>query len=201
MSVTDITNRYDRRMGRWEPDSRGRLLEAAFALFSEHGYDATTVAGIAERAGLTERTFYRHFADKREVLFWGAGLLQEGVVAAVEAAPADASAIDAVAAGLAAAAERLQEGKAFARQRQAIIVTSAELRERELIKLASLSVAIAGALSARGVDAASATLSGEVAVAVFKIAFGRWITQTGDRGFAVLMTEALDELKAVAAGS
>jgi hypothetical protein len=119
----------------------------------------------------------------------------------VEAAPADASAIDAVAAGLAAAAERLQEGKAFARQRQAIIVTSAELRERELIKLASLSVAIAGALSARGVDAASATLSGEVAVAVFKIAFGRWITQTGDRGFAVLMTEALDELKAVAAGS
>jgi len=187
-------------MGRWEPDSRGRLLEAAFALFSEHGYDATTVAEIAERAGLTERTFYRHFADKREVLFWGAGLLQEGVVAAVEAAPADASAIDAVAAGLAAAAERLQEGRAFARQRQAIIVTSAELRERELIKLASLSVAIAGALSARGVDAASATLSGEVAVAVFKIAFGRWITQTGDRGFAVLMTEALDELKAVAAG-
>jgi AcrR family transcriptional regulator len=200
MSVHDITGRYDRTMGRWEPDSRGRLLEAAFSLFCEHGYDDTTVAEIAERAGLTERTFYRHFADKREVLFWGAPRLQERVVAAVAAAPAGSTTIDAVAAGLAAAADQLQAGRVFARQRQAIIVSSAELRERELIKLASLASAIAEALEARGVDGASATLSGEVAVAVFKIAFERWITPPCEAGLADLMTEALDGLKAVASG-
>ncbi len=187
-------------MGRWEPDSRGRLLEAAFALFCEHGYDDTTVAEIAERAGLTERTFYRHFADKREVLFWGAGLLQERVVAAVAAVPAGTSTIGAVAAGLAAAADQLEAGKAFARQRQAIIASSAELRERELIKLASLAAAVAEALEGRGVDGASATLSGEMAVAVFKIAFERWIAPPCDRGLADVMADTLDELRAVASG-
>ncbi len=200
MSVHDITARYDREMGRWEPDSRGRLLEAAFTLYVERGYDDTTVAEIAERAGLTERTFYRHFTDKREVLFFGAGLLLERVVAAVEAAPADATAFDAMTAGLSAAGAMLQEGRDFARQRQAIIDSSAELRERELIKLASLATAIAEALRGRGVDAASSTLSGEVAVAVFKIAFMRWIAQAGDRELPALIGEALDELRAVASG-
>ena len=75
-------------MGRWEPDSRGRLQEAALALFSEHGFDQTTAAEIAARAGLTERTFFRHFADKREVLFGGSEVLQERIVSDVAAAPA-----------------------------------------------------------------------------------------------------------------
>src|SRR3982075_1110368 len=101
-------------MARWEPDSRGRLEQAALALFGERGFENTTVAEIAARAGLTERTFFRYFADKREVLFWGAGALQELLVSSVASAPGSAPPIDAVAAALEAAAALLQERREFA---------------------------------------------------------------------------------------
>src|SRR5271169_194578 len=105
-------------MTRWEPNARGRLAQAAMELYSEHGYEQTTVAEIAARAGLTERTFFRHFADKREVLFGGAAELQELVVGAVAATPLSAAPIDAAAAGVEAAGAALQERREFARQRQ-----------------------------------------------------------------------------------
>src|ERR1700743_1274547 len=104
-------------MGRWEPDAVGRLAVAAMELYQERGYEQTTVAEIAKRAGLTERTFFRHFTDKREVLFSGGPALQELFVTAVLDAPATASPIDAVAAGLAAAAGRLQQRREFSQQR------------------------------------------------------------------------------------
>ena len=95
---------YDGRVSRWEPNARGRLEQAALQLYVERGFEQTTVAEIAARAGLTERTFFRHFADKREVLFGGAGALQELMVSALASAPASAAPIDAVAAALEAAA-------------------------------------------------------------------------------------------------
>src|ERR1700737_1833792 len=101
--MTVAVIKYDPRMGRWEPNARGRLEQAAPQLLIERGVEQTTVAEIARRAGLTERTFFRHFADKREVLFWGAPALQELVVCTVASAPASASPIDAVAAALEAA--------------------------------------------------------------------------------------------------
>src|SRR5580704_9638187 len=139
-------------MGRWQPNARGRLMHAAFALYGERGFEQTTVAEIAERAGLTERTFFRHFADKREVLFAGAEALQELLVSAVTEAATSSAPIEAVAAGLQAIGTFIQEGGDLARQRQAIIASSAELQERELIKLASLATALAEALRRRGVD-------------------------------------------------
>ena len=141
MSATDISY-YDRFMARWQPDSRGRLEQAALALYGERGFENTTVAEIAERAGLTERTFFRHFADKREVLFGGAVMLQELLVSAAAAAPDSAAPIDAVAAALDAVGALLQERRDFARQRHAVIAANAELRERELIKLATLAAAL-----------------------------------------------------------
>src|SRR6202030_2395061 len=123
-------------MGRWQPDSRGRLQEAALALYSERGFDRTTAAQIADRAGVTERTFFRHFADKREVLFAGSAQLQDVLVQTVAGAPASVTPIDAVAAGIDAIGAALQEsrGRASARQRQSIVTASAELRERGLNK-------------------------------------------------------------------
>ena len=124
-------------MGRWEPDSRGRLQEAALALYSERGFDQTTAAQIAARAGLTERTFFRHFADKREVLFGGSALLQERIVAGVAGAPPEDGPLDAVDRGLGAAAAMLGEFRRdLSQQRQAVIAANPELRERELAKLA-----------------------------------------------------------------
>jgi AcrR family transcriptional regulator len=188
-------------MVRWEPNARGRLQEAALALYGERGFENTTVAEIAERAGLTERTFFRHYADKREVLFDGANEFQDAFVGTVAGAPASLSPIEAVTAGLEAAAELLQERRAFARQRQAIIAASAELRERELIKFASLSEALADTLRARGLDDPAASLAAELAIAVFRVAFERWIDEANDQDFPALVAESVDQLRAVAAGA
>jgi AcrR family transcriptional regulator len=187
-------------MARWEPDSRGRLEQAALALYGEQGFDNTTVAEIAARAGLTERTFFRHFADKREVLFWGAGALQELLVSAVASAPDSLAPIDAVAAALETAGVMLQERRQSAVQRQAVISANAELQERELIKLARLATALADALRQRGVTEPAAALSAEAGIAVFKVAFERWVTGSDERDLPQLIRESVAELKAVTAG-
>lgn len=140
-------------MGRWEPNARGRLAEAALELYSERGFEQTTVAEIAGRAGLTERTYFRHYADKREVLFGGTEL-QDLLVGAAAGAPESLTPIGVLAVGLDAVSEMFEGRRAYARKRQAVITANAELRERELIKLASLSAALAGTLRRRGVPEA-----------------------------------------------
>jgi AcrR family transcriptional regulator len=187
-------------MVRWEPDARGRLEQAALALYGERGFEQTTVAEIAARAGLTERTFFRHFADKREVLFAGAGSLQDLLVSALAETPDSAAPIDAVAAALQAAGAVLQGRRDYALQRQAVIAANAELREREVIKLASLASALAGALRRRGVPDSAAGLAAEAGIAVFRIAFERWVSEPGQPDLPQLMAESMDELKAVTAG-
>jgi AcrR family transcriptional regulator len=175
-------------------------MQAAFALYGERGFEQTTVAEIAKRAGLTERTFFRHFADKREVLFAGADALRELLVSTVTKAPDSAAPIAAAAAGLEAAGALIQEGRQLALQRQAIIAASAELQERELIKLASLASALADTLRQRGVEDPAASLIAEAGMAVFRIAFERWINETEPQDLPRLIRESLGELRAVIAG-
>jgi len=188
-------------MSRWEPNARGRLELAALELYSERGYDQTTVAEIAKRAGLTERTFFRHFADKREVLFYGAGMLQQRLVRGIDEAPAGLAPIDVVGTALEAATELFGERTAMAQQRQAIVAANPELQGRELIKLAALAVALADALRARGVPDPAASLAAEAGVAVFKIAFQRWASGTVERPLSQVIGESLAELKTVTAGN
>jgi AcrR family transcriptional regulator len=199
MTVTVIG--YDRGMVRWEPDSRGRLEQAAMSLYGERGFEQTTVAEIAARAGLTERTFFRHYTDKREVLFAGARELQELLVKTLADSPASAAPIDAVGAALDAAATAMQERPPeFARQRHAIISANAELQERELIKLASLAAALADTLRQRGTKDPAASLAAEAGIAVFRIAFEAWVSDGNQRDLRQIMRESLAELKAVTAG-
>src|ERR1700741_3417455 len=148
-------------MGRWEPNARGRLEQAAWELYRERGFDQTTVAEIAKRAGLTERTFFRYFADKREVLFYGSGMLQERLVQGIDDAPATLSPLDAIGAALIAAAEPIEEISEVSRRPQAFIAANPELRERELIKFAALSTALSGALRRRGAADLPASLAAE----------------------------------------
>ena len=199
MSVA-VIKYYDRSMARWEPNSRGRLEQAALALYGERGFENTTVAEIATRAGLTERSFFRHFADKREVLFWGVGALQEFLVSTVAGAPGSAAPFTAVTDALEAAGAMFQDRREYARQRQSVIAASAELRERELVKLASLASALADALRRRGVKDPAATLSAEAGITVFKVAFERWVNETSRRDLPQLIRQSADELKAVTAG-
>ena len=198
MSATVIT--YDLNMSRWEPDARGRLERAAMELFLERGFEQTTVTEIASRAGLTQRTFFRHFADKREVLFGGSAALQELLLSALASAPESAAPIDAVAAALEAASAVLQERREYSRQRQVVIAANPELQERELIKLAALSAALADGLRQRGVTDPAASLAAEMGIAVFRIAIERWQNDTGQRDLPQLMRESLDALKAMTAG-
>ncbi|AEW97921.1 MULTISPECIES: TetR family transcriptional regulator [Streptomycetaceae] len=191
-------------MGRWEPDARGRLLQAALELFAEHGFDRTTVAEITARAGLTKRTFFRHFADKRDVLFAGSGHLHEVTVRAVAEAPDSVRPIAAVAEGLKAATAIFLDREG-SRVRQAVIAANPELQERELVKLASLSAAIADALRERGVPDRTASLAAEAGIAALKVAFACWLAAPGERDDAPdlprLVLDTLDELGAVAAGA
>jgi AcrR family transcriptional regulator len=185
---------------RWEPDARGRLERAAMELYSEQGFDKTTVEEIAGRAGLTERTFFRHFADKREVLFGGSGALQEFLVTHVLDAPGSLAPIDAIAVALMQAGTAIfDERREFARTRQAIVTASVELRERELIKLATLSSALADALRLRGVVDPSASLAAEAGIAVFRVAFEAWVDDATGQPLARFVRETVDALKTVAA--
>ena len=187
-------------MGRWEPDSRGRLERAALDLFGERGFENTTVAEITARAGLTERTFFRYFADKREVLFGGAGALRELLVSTVDGAPENADPLDVVVVAFEAAAAMLQERREFALQRQAVIAANTELREREVIKMSLLAAAVAGALRRRGVSETAASLTADTGIAIFSAAFTAWINEMEHREFPLLIRKSFDELRAVTAG-
>jgi AcrR family transcriptional regulator len=185
-------------MGRWAPDARARLQEAALALYGERGYEETTVAEIAERAGLTKRTFFRYFADKREVLFWGSEILEQQMVAAIEAAPASASALGMIDAALEAAAARFEEVREFAGPRHRVIVSSPELRERELIKAASLATAMARALRARGFDETAAALAAHTGTTIMHVAFVQWVDDPNQTPFQQIAKDALAQLREIA---
>ena len=187
-------------MGRWEPDARGRLEQAAMELYLDRGFEQTTVADIAARAGLTERTFFRHYADKREVLFRGAGELQELLVGCVADSPPSVCAIDAVASALDTAGALFEANRGRSRKRQDVIDANPMLQERELIKMASLATALAGALRARGVVEPAAALTAEAGVAVFRVAFDRWVSGSDDRTLQELIRDSFEQLRAVTAG-
>jgi AcrR family transcriptional regulator len=187
-------------MSRWEPGARGRLEKAALELFVEDGYEQTTVAEIAARAGVTERTFFRYFTDKREVLFSGGHELEEHLVGLVTGAPEGTAPLDAIVSAFeATAVEFFTDRQAFARQRQAIINSSPDLRERELLKLAALTAALAGALAGRGVAEPVASLAAESGVAVFKTSFPRWVGEGKEKDLSQIIKETFAELKAVVA--
>ena len=183
-------------MGRWAPDARGRLLRAAIDLFAEKGYDETTTAEIAKRAGLTKTTFFRHFSDKREVLFTGQGILVELAAAGVAGASASTAPLDAVAAGVdAITAAHTDEQRVYGPQLSAVVAANDELRERAALKRSSIAGAMTEALRARGVDEPSAGLAAELGTRAYYLGFEQWIDPTNTRSFRQLGREALDELR------
>jgi len=168
-------------------------------LFEERGFESTTVADIAERAGLTKRTFFRYFPDKREVLFSGTEPLKAKFVEAIAAAPADATPLDAIAAGLDAMADLFTAIGERPRKRQAIIKANPDLQERELVKMTAFAAAGAAALRERGVAEPAANLAAEAGIAVFRIAFEQWVSGPRGRDIHKLLRDSFAELKAVAA--
>src|SRR6187402_2502022 len=186
-------------MVRWQPDAAGRLERAALELYAQRGFEQTTVAEIAERAGVTERTFFRYFTDKREVLFMGAPHLEAVAVAAVESAPEPIVPIDAVTWAIEAIAQVLQGGREDARARASVVGANIPLQERELLKMAKLAGAVSEALQARGVPMSEAALAAQSGITVFSVSFARWIAPSGVDDLPALVRASFRELKAVAA--
>lgn len=189
-------------MPRWEPGARERLVVAAVDLFTEQGYDATTVAQIAGRAGVTKSTFFRHFSDKREVLVAGQEILSRLLAEGIAGAPADASPLEAVAAGL----ERVSGAmgpmnRSLAPRLKAAVAASSELQERDALKNVGLAAAMTTALVGRGVPGPIAHLAGELGVLAFKQGFAEWAEsdREADPELAHYTLAALNELRAASA--
>jgi len=189
-------------MARWQPNTRERLVRAALDLFTEQGYDATTVSQIAERAGgLTKMTFFRHFPDKREVLFAAGQEIHGRLLAdAIAAAPGPATPLQAVAAALdAVTATFTDDRREFAARLRAVIAGNSELRERAVSKRAGLTEAMREALGKRGVPDLTASLVAELGILAFYRAFDQWADPASQQTLTDLTRHALDELRAAAA--
>jgi len=187
-------------MPRWEPNGQERLVRAALDLFTEQGYDNTTVAEIAERAGLTKSTFFRHFTDKREVLFASQDILCELFADGTATAPASATPLEAVAGGLAAAATAFPPSQRdLGLQRRAVIAANPGLQERQSLKRTGFAAAMTKALQERGVADPTASLAAELGVLAFKHAHARWADPIDHQPFDELARQALQELQLVSA--
>jgi AcrR family transcriptional regulator len=183
-------------MARWQPGTSERLRAAALELFASRGYEQTTAADIAGAVGLTERTFFRHFSDKREVLFQGQEQLTEAFLGAISAAPDDATPMELVGAALDSAAALFpDERRAHSRLRQSVIDQNPALQERERHKMSGMATTVGDALRARGVADPAATLAGQSAGMVFGIAFAQWIREGEERALADIERTVLAELR------
>ena len=191
---------YRRAMARWAPDARERLEAAALDLFVENGYEGTTVAQIADRAGLNRATFFRHFTDKREVLFGGEDVLAGLFADAVLAADPGASLAECLRVALVAADGALTgQQRAKAGQRRHVVAAHAEVQERGLLKYARIAASVAAALRERGHDDMAARLGAEMTLLAFRAAFERWIVAAGDEPFSFFAEAVGNDLQARAA--
>ncbi|WP_431279215.1 TetR family transcriptional regulator [Leifsonia poae] len=187
-------------MGRWAPDARGRLAKAAMELYAEQGFEQTTALEISERAGVTERTFFRYFADKREVLFQGSEMLEQAILESIRMAPDSLRPIDIVIAAMEGVGTVFLD-RAHSIRRAQIIAANPALRERELMKMASISTAVAEALRQRGVAEPGATLAAETGVTVFKVGFESWIAGTPSDDWVECIHATVDQLRDVTPSS
>lgn len=185
-------------MARWEPDAEDRLRRAAVDLYLERGFENVSVAEISECAGLTRRTFFRYFTDKREVLFGGTERLPIALAAAARETDPDLAPLDTALRALRtvgiAVVERVEHE--HSRARRAVIASSPELQERERTKLAACASALTEALHERGTAHDTSAFVSQIAVAVFATAFARWIDRDGHTGFTDHFDHAVSELTA-----
>jgi AcrR family transcriptional regulator len=187
-------------VSRWAPDARERLESAALDLFTENGYDETTVAQIADRAGLNRATFFRHFAEKREVLFGGENVLAPLFGGAIGNASPDATITQCLQAAFAAADVAMTpQQRAKAVQRVLVVAANSELQERGLLKHARMAGSISAALRERGTDELTARLGAEVGMLAFRIAVERWVKAGSDEPFSLHAAAALSDLRVRAA--
>ena len=187
-------------MTKKDDDVRTRLHGAALELFRERGYDRTTAAAIAAQAGVTERTFFRYFPDKREVLFDGEAKMRAALTASIADAPAGLSPLDILFRAFRSFQPALEDNRPYAKPRHEVIATTPALHERELAKIAALADALAAALEARGVAKLRAVLAARTGMAAFAQAIVAWLDDP-DGGLGERFDLAFREMQALLAES
>ena len=196
------SHHYYGAMARWEPGARERLVVAAVDLFAEQGYDATTVAQIAERAGVTKSTLFRYFPDKREILVAGQESLSRLLSEGIAEAPAGASPLEAVAAGLQRVSSAMGPmNRDLGARMKAAIAASTELQERDALKSVGLAAAMTAALIGRGVPDPTAQLAAELGVLAFRRGYVQWSIEEreAENDLAHYTLAALEELRMASA--
>ncbi|HEF4737632.1 TetR family transcriptional regulator [Burkholderia multivorans] len=182
-------------MARWEADARRRLTEAALELFTRQGFAATTTAEIAAAAGLTQRTFFRYFKDKQEVLFGSATVFRERLEQCVVEAPTALSPISAARGALIALSREIEPGRDRLSSRERIIASSPELQEREAAKVRDLSSALSGALTRRGTACSDAELIAQTMLCLFGVAYRQWLKAASKQTLEALFAVNVDDLR------
>jgi AcrR family transcriptional regulator len=185
-------------MSRWEPGAPERLAGAAMELYASKGFDETTVAEIADAAGLTERTFFRYYADKREVLFAGSEALEQQMIDGAAAAPQDATPLEVIQSAVAATAQYFPDDRRpFSTLRATVINANPQLAERELRKMGTLAAALAKALADRGIQEPAATIAAQSGVTVFRVSFAAWIGDGNAKAFSDIQRDMFVQLGAL----
>ncbi|MGX6601415.1 helix-turn-helix domain-containing protein [Micromonosporaceae bacterium Da 78-11] len=185
-------------MSRWEPGAAERLQSAALELFVEHGFAAVTVPEITARAGLTTRTFFRHYADKREVLFTGENLLPAVMTQVFAAAAPELTPMEVIVGGLRdVVAPRFEGLRDHLRLRRGVVLSDEGLRERELRKRSLMGEAGAAGFRDRGLSDLEATLAAQLAATILDTAVSRWLDEDGDRALADIVLETAAALQAI----
>lgn len=187
-------------MPRWSPGAPERLVLAALELFAERGYDATTVADIARQAGLTKSTFFRHYSDKREVLF-GRDDVVEVLVDSIDTALPDKSATQVVADAVDAVARTVftEERRALVTSRRQVIAAHPELQEREALKGLAQVSAMTDALTRRGFDDITARVTADLGALVLRVAYEWWCDSARAARFPTLARRARRQVGEAAA--
>ena len=173
------------------------MQKATLELFQQQGYDATTTAEIAARAGVTERTFFRHFADKREALFDGEEGFRDSLAKTVVSAPADMGPMEALLYAFRSVELLLQQNRPFTEPRQKVIAKTPALQERVLTKTAGLTAALSAALHQRGVQRDVAMLAAQVGMATLSHATSAWLADPTS-GLSSNLTTSFVELRRLA---
>ena len=184
-------------MPRWKPHAKERLELAALDLYATRGYESTTIGDVAAHAGVTSRTYFRYFPDKREVLFGGADGLRDRIACSLRDAPADVPPLAAALYAMSTCEDlfHLREHE-YLRRRDAVIGTSSELQEREARKLASIGAVVAGGLVERGSDPDGAQLVADLALVAFKQAARLWMDDPATP-YAIMLYRAAAQAREV----
>lgn len=181
-------------------DVRKRLQWAALELYADRGYEETTAAEIAAKAGVTERTFFRHFPDKREVLFDGDAVFSEALMSGVRRAPAALGPWETLFLAFRSVKHLFVENRPFSEPRQRVIARSPALQERAMAKTSSLIAGVSTALCERGTPAQQANLAAQMGMAALSYAVAAWLADgASDLGEHIVM--AFDEVSNLSSSS